>query len=157
MDDQTKVADESGQHRDGESDGMFRLAREAMELGELQVRLLLLDVQNSSANARAAVLYIVLAAVVVLCAAQVALLWLAAALVAWAGWSWVAALATSAGVGVLLAAVLMRVAWVHWQRGIFTWERSRSELAKSVAWLKSSLAGRGSVADDSHQRTTTPQ
>ena len=143
MADQTKVADDGGPDGDGgAADGVFRLAHEAVELGELQVRLLLLDVQNSTANARASILYAAVGIVLVLCTAQVLLLWVAAALVQWAGWPWVAGLAASVGVGILLAGILLLVSWLHWRRGVFTWERSRSELARNLAWLKASLGRR---------------
>ena len=149
MANQTKVTNgDQPAGDDNAPSGVFRFAQEAIELGELQARLLMLDMQNSSANARAAVFYTVVAVVVVLCAAQVTLLWVAAALVAWAGWSWTAGLGAAAGVGLLLAALLIRVAWVHCQRGIGTWERSRSEFSKNMVWLKSSLAGKGRTASD---------
>ena len=158
MADQAKITDGDERPPGGvsTSDGVFRLAQEAVELGELQMRLLRLDVQNSSANARAAMLYAALGIVLALCAAQVLLLCVAAALVEWAGWSWVAALATSVGVGVLLAGVLLRVSWLHLQEGMFTWERSRSELAKNLAWLKASLRGGKGASGHSSQGTASP-
>jgi hypothetical protein len=159
MVDQTKVAgDNDKRAEDGAVPGsVFGLARDAMELGELQMRLLLLDIQNSSANARAAVVYAVIGAVVLLSVSEAALLWVAAALVEWAGWPWVAGLAVAVGVGALLAGVLLLVAWLHWRKGMFTWRRSGREFGKNVAWLKATLGGEKDSPHRSPQSTSSPE
>lgn len=158
MVDQTKVANGNGRPAgdDASPVGAARLARDVLELGELQARLLLLDAQASSAHARAAIACVVTGAIFVLCTVAVALVWIAAALVEWAGWPWVAGLAVSAGVGALLAGVLLLVAWSHWRRGWSVWRRSRHELGSNVDWLKATLDGRKDSSGRSPQPAQPP-
>jgi hypothetical protein len=159
MADQTKVADGNGKPGDDVAapDGVLRLARDAMELGELQMRLLLLDMQNSSANARAAIIYAVVGAIVVLSASEAALLWVAAALVEWAGWPWVAGLAAAVGVGVLLGSIALVVSWLHWRRGMVTWRRSGHEFGQNIAWLKAVLGARRGSSHSSSRNTSSSE
>jgi hypothetical protein len=146
MVDQTKVRSSNGRPvEDGAAaSGAVRVTRDILELGELQMRLLMLDAQASSAHARGAIVWGIVASALLLSTLEIALLWVAAALVEWAGWPWVAALAIAVGVGVLLAIVPATVALVHLRRGMSTWRRSHDEFDKNVAWLKATL-GAGSL------------
>jgi hypothetical protein len=138
---ETKVDDRNGSPaEDGAPPGgAARLTRDIVELGELQMRLLMLDAQASSAHARGAIVWGMLAGTLLLSTLEIALLWIAAALVYWAGWPWVAGLGISIGAGVLLAIIPVIVALVHLRRATSTWRRSRRELDKNMAWVKATL------------------
>jgi hypothetical protein len=155
---QTKVEYGNGEPgADGAvSGGAGRLSRDIMELGELQLRLLMLDTQAAAAHGRSAVVYAVLAAALALSTLEIALLWVAAALVEWAGWPWVAGLAVAVGVGVLLAAGPLAASLLHLRRGVSMWQRSQRELDKNMAWLKSVLGSpKGSLHSHAHDRSSS--
>jgi hypothetical protein len=61
-------------------------------------------------------------------------------------------LGLAALVGLALAAIAAGAAWALLKSGLISLERSRQELSRNIAWLKSTLRSRGEAS--SPQRTT---
>ncbi len=119
------------------------LTHNVIELTELQVQLLTLDVRQSVQKARMCLILAVIGACVLLGTIPVALLALAALLVEQLEWSMAGATSVATLVGLLLAGVVLGVAWAYIKKGLVSLERSRDELRRNVAWLKSTLRTRG--------------
>lgn len=134
-------------HPDGKkpnvTEGVTGLTHDVIELAELQVQLLQLDMRQSFDKARTCVILAVVGACLLLGTIPVALLTLAAVLYEQAGWSIAASAGVAALVGLLVTAAILGVAWSYMNKGMVTLERSRDELRRNVAWLKSTLRTRG--------------
>jgi uncharacterized membrane protein YqjE len=116
-----------------------RLAHDVIELSELQARLLTLDAQALS---RSLLLSLCLAAVAILLsvgAIPIALLALAEVLISNYSWPREAALATTAVFAIATSCMLLAIIWRSLSRGVATFERSRDELKRNLAWIKSAL------------------
>lgn len=122
------------------------LTHDVIELSELQAQLLTLDVKQSVEKARACLVLAVIGVCMLLGTIPVALLALAALLVQGLGWSIAASTAVATFVGLLIAGVVFGVAYSYIKKGLVTFERSREELRRNVAWLKSTLRTRGHAA-----------
>lgn len=115
------------------------LAHDAIELGELQVQLLALDVKSTSQNARGAFVLTVAGASFLLSSISVGLFALAELLTEKLGWSQAAADIVAALVGICLGGIFLATAWRQWQAGLSALSRSREELSRNIAWIKSTL------------------
>ena len=127
------------------------LTHDVIELSELQVQLLSLDAKQSMEKARACLVLAVVGACVLLGTIPVALLALAALLIEQLGWSVAAGTAVATFVGLLIAGVVMGVAYSYIKKGLVSFDRSREELRRNVAWLKSTLRTRGQAAQPAEQ------
>jgi uncharacterized membrane protein YqjE len=127
------------------------LTHDVIELSELQVQLLTLDVKQSVEKARACLVLAVVGACMLLGTIPVALLAFAALLAEQLGWSYAAAGAMAAFVGLLIAGVVLGVAWSYIKKGLVSFDRSREELRRNVAWLKSTLRTRGQAVQPAEQ------
>jgi hypothetical protein len=107
------------------------------------VQLLSLDAKQSVANAKACVIMAVAGASVLLGTIPVALLTIAALLVEQLEWSYAASIGLATGIGLLLAAIVLAVAYGYVRKGLVSFDRSREELRRNIAWLKSTLKTRG--------------
>jgi uncharacterized membrane protein YqjE len=124
-----------------ESSPVSHIAYDVLELSELQGRLALLDLEDSTARIRNALIFIAAGAIVLWMACLIGLVTAAYALVEVAGWDrWMAFGAVALG-ALVLSLLLLFVAWRCWRRGLFTWDRSRDELHKNLTWLKAALSG----------------
>jgi uncharacterized membrane protein YqjE len=122
------------------------LTHDVIELSELQVQLLTLDVKQSVEKARACLVLAVVGACMLLGTIPVALLAFAALLVQGLGWSIAASTAVATFVGLLIAGVVFGVAYSYIKKGLVSFDRSREELRRNVAWLKTTLRTRGQTA-----------
>jgi glycerol uptake facilitator-like aquaporin len=129
------------------------LAHDVVELAELQAQLLALDVKNTGRNARAAFVLTVVGASFLLSAISVGLFALAAVLVERLEWSQSAADIVAAVIGVALGGAVLAAAWHLWQSGLSALERSRDELSRNIAWIKSSLRKRAETTTDTERST----
>jgi hypothetical protein len=115
------------------------LAHDAIELAELQVRLLKLDVRSAARNGQRGLALGVGGVCLLLGCVPVALLALAEVFVAQFGWSQAAALGAAAAIGLAASAVAAAAAWQRMRAGLSSLERSRDELNRNIAWIKSQL------------------
>jgi Putative Actinobacterial Holin-X, holin superfamily III len=123
-----------------EASPVTHIARDVLELGELQTNLFLLDMKSSSARIRNAVIFAIAGAIVLWMGCLIALVAGAYALVEFAGWPESGAFGAVALGAVIISALMLLAAWRIWRRGILTWDRSREELQQNIAWLKSALS-----------------
>lgn len=119
--------------------GVRSLAHDAIELAELQGQLLVLDAKIASRQAWIGLALVVVAACLLLGAMPVALYALAELFVAQLEWPRAAALATSAAIGLALSAIAVAAAWRRLKVALASLRRSREELSRNVAWIKSNL------------------
>ena len=124
------------------------LAHDVIELGELQARLLALDVKKTSVDARMAFVLTVVGASFLLCSISVGLFALAELLHEELKWDKSTADLVTAVVGVVLGGGILAAAWHQWQSGMSALTRSREELSRNVAWLKMSLRNQPAAQAD---------
>jgi uncharacterized membrane protein YqjE len=118
------------------------LTHDAIELAELQAQLFALDLKQTSQSTRISLMLAVAGVCVLLGATPVALMALAAFLVQQFGWSPAAGYGVAAMVGVAVSVAILAIAWSRFPTGIVTMRRSREELSRNIAWVKSSLRSR---------------
>jgi hypothetical protein len=121
------------------------LTHDVLELSELQVQLLSLDAKHSVDKAKACLVMAVIGASLLLGTIPVALLAIAALFVEQLEWSYAASIGLATGIGLLLTAIVLGVAYGYVRNGLVSFERSREELQRNIAWLKSTLKTRGHV------------
>jgi hypothetical protein len=115
------------------------LAHDAIELAELQATLLKLDAQAAARNGGMSVALLVIGACLLLGCVPVALTALAEVFVAQLEWPRAAAFAASAAIGLALSAAIGTRAWYRVRVAFAALERSRNELSRNIAWIKSNL------------------
>lgn len=133
---------------------MSTLAYDAIELGQLQAKLLKLDASESARNVRSSLILLCIALAALLAALPVALIAAAEALVEYADWSRPAALGISAGAASALCVLLLIIMWNKLQVAANAWQRSAAEFSRNIAWLKSALKGdtRSRFTEQNHPR-----
>ncbi len=119
------------------------LTHDVIELSELQVQLASLDAKQSIANLKTCVVMAVIGAAMLLGTIPVALLAIAAVFVERLEWPYDASIGVATGIGLLLAGTGLAVAYSYVKSGLLSFERSRNELQRNIAWLKSTLKTRG--------------
>jgi hypothetical protein len=127
------------------------LTHDVIELSELQMQLLALDAKQSVEKARMVVLLAVIGVCLLLGVIPVALLTIAAMLVQFLEWSIAAATATATLIGLVITGGVLGIAWAQVKQGMVSLNRSRDELRRNVAWLKSTLKTRGHAAASAEQ------
>jgi hypothetical protein len=132
------------------------LTHDVIELSELQMQLLSLDAKHSVANAKACIMMAVIGASLLLGTIPVALLAIAALFVEQLEWSYALSIGVATGIGILLAATVLGVAYGYVKNGLVSFERSREELQRNIAWLKSTLKTRGHVEKATAQSGEQP-
>jgi hypothetical protein len=115
------------------------LAHDAIELAELQAQLLKLDAQAAARNGGISAALLIGGACLLLGCVPVALLALAEVFVAQFGWSRTGALGAAAAIGLAISATAGAAAWYRLRRALASLQRSRDELNRNIAWLKSNL------------------
>lgn len=120
--------------------GFSTLARDAIELAELQVKLFKLDSRDAGRNMRATMILSAIALVLLLACLPVVLLAGAEALVEYSQWSRFESLSAVAGGSLVLCGLLGAIGWWKLRQGLTSWQRSNEELSRNVAWLKSTLS-----------------
>jgi lysylphosphatidylglycerol synthetase-like protein (DUF2156 family) len=136
-----------GKHTNGRATGeepnvaasVSELAHDAIELAELQAQLLVLDVKTAAFETRTSLVLVIVAASLLLGCIPVALFALAEVFVVQLEWSRSVALAVAAVVGLALCGGCVAVAWSRFQVGLQSLKRSREELQRNLAWIKSNL------------------
>ena len=118
------------------------LSHDVIELAELQAELFALDVKDTSQGARTALLLSAAGILVLLGSIPVALVTIAVLLVEQFGWSNAAGFGAATAVGILLGAGILAAAWARFRTSLVTLHRSRDELRRNIAWVKTSLRNR---------------
>jgi uncharacterized membrane protein YciS (DUF1049 family) len=115
------------------------VTRDVIELTELQSQLLMLDLKKSAEMAKACIILAIVAACLLLASIPVALIAFGYLLVEQLEWSVAGSMGLAALVGLVLCGIVAGVAYGYVKRGLVSIERSRDELRRNVAWLKSTL------------------
>lgn len=115
------------------------LAHDAIELAELQARLLKLDAQAAVRNGGTSLALAVLGACLLLGCMPVALVALGELLVEQLEWSRAGAYAAAAAIGLAFSAGAGFAAWQRIRSAASSLRRSREELNYNIAWIKSNL------------------
>jgi hypothetical protein len=135
----------NGQSRNdqpGVATSFSELTHDVIELAELQAQLFALDVKNTSEKTKTSLLLAVVGVCALLGSIPVALYALAELLREQLEWSGAASFGVATLVGVLISASILSAAWMQFKTGLVTMRRSREELSRNIAWLKSSLRKR---------------
>jgi hypothetical protein len=119
------------------------LTSNVIELTELQSQLLMLDLQKSTQKAKACVIMAVVAACLLLASIPVALIALGYLLHEQLQWSVAGSMGIAALVGFVLCGVVGGIAYTYVKQGLVTLERSRDELRRNIAWIKTTLRTQG--------------
>jgi hypothetical protein len=115
------------------------VTRNVIELTELQSQLLMLDLQKSGQKAKATIILAIIAACLLLASIPVALIAFGYLLVEQLEWSVAGSMALAALLGLVLCGTVAAVAYGYVKQGLVSLDRSRHELRRNVAWLKSTL------------------
>jgi len=127
------------------------LTHNAIELAELQAQLFSLDVKQTSQKAGISVALAIGSVCVLLGTIPVVLIAIAQVFMEQLGWSSAASYGVAAFIGIVVSAGIGAAAYARFSTGIATMKRSREELNRNIAWLKSNLRNRtqaGAVAQD---------
>jgi len=120
------------------------LAHDVIELGELQAQLFVHDVKSTAQKTRTSLLLGVIGACVLLGSVPVLLFAVAELCVEQLGWPRSAGFGLAAVIGVGASAALLAAAWNRLSVGLNAMQRSRDELSRNIAWIKSSLRSQSS-------------
>lgn len=141
---QTKITEGNGKmsdRRPSESDAKAStFARDAIDLCELQLRLLVTDLKETMTACRTGSMLLIVATGLLIAAAPLYLLALAAWLVAQFELSWVEGLLITAVGASLISAALFVAGWTIVRQGAAKLDRSRQEFRENLKWAKQMLA-----------------
>ena len=121
--------------------GARRLGAHAIELGELQFRLLVADAKAASRRLIWFAILAIVGGVVLLAATPVAIHALGLYFQATFGWSLASGLVMSAGIAAAVGAILLLVAVVVVRAGIAKFNRSAGEFRQNLEMLKEMVSG----------------
>jgi hypothetical protein len=131
------------------------LAHDVIELGELQAQLFVHDVKNTTQKTRTSLLLSVVGACVLLGSVPVMLLALGEFIADRTGWPRSGAFAIAALIGIGVSTGFLAAAWNRLSVGLNSMQRSRDELTRNIAWVKSSLKSQSSPKSDSRRSSMT--
>ncbi len=131
------------------------LAHDVIELTELQAQLMVLDVKSATQKTRTSVILGVTAFCMLLGSIPVALFALARLFVLWFDWPQWAGFGLSAIVGLVISGCIGTGAWFRFKSGPGTMERSREELSRNIAWIKSSLRNQSTAIREIQRKRET--
>jgi len=123
----------------GVRDGVGDLLHDVVSLSELQVQLLAVDTRESVDKAKTPIGLLIGGISLALGAIPVLLLSLGEALTLWLGWERALSYLVSGLAGVVIAGVLLYLAWQQTGAVLAVFDRSRVELAENVKWIKYAL------------------
>jgi len=120
----------------GVGENVVNLAYDLVSLSELQAKLLLLDLQEGSAQAAAPTALLTGGVCLALGSLPVLLLGLGGVLATWTSLSTLVAWLIVSTVALLVGAVSIRLAVVQLRQASLILMRSRSELNETISWIK---------------------
>lgn len=127
------------------ADSLGGLTHDAIELAELQAQLFALDVKETTQSVRTALILAIAGVCAVLGSIPVALIALAHVLIEQLNWTAAVSYSGATLAGVVIGVVLLLTAWMRFRSSVITMKRSREELSRNVAWVKSSLRRRATA------------
>lgn len=127
------------------------LTRDVIELSELQAQLFVRDVKKSSQKTQTCLVFAVVGLCFLLGTIPVALSALAELFVSQFEWTRQASFGVATLIGLVLAAAFAGAAYSMMKEGLLSLQRSRDELNRNIAWLKSTLSSR--AGGDSTEKT----
>jgi uncharacterized membrane protein YqjE len=133
------------------------LTHDVIELTELQTQLFTIDAKYSVEKARSCLVMVVIGVAMLLGAIPVALLTIAALCVEQLGWSYALSAGVATLVGLVITAIVLAVAYGYVKSGLVSFDRSRNELRRNIAWLKSTLRTRGHAENMAAHAATEQQ
>jgi Putative Actinobacterial Holin-X, holin superfamily III len=142
MDGETQMSTTNGRVREEEPNvatSFAGLAHDVIELGELQAQLFVHDVKSTTQKTRTSLLLGVIGACVLLGSVPVLLFALGEWIAERTGWPLSGGLAVAAAVGIAASAAILAAGWNRLSVGLNSMQRSRDELRRNIAWIKSSL------------------
>ena len=116
-----------------------KLAQHALDLAELQFKLFKVETKSAGRILWSTLIFAAIGFAVLVAVLPLALLGVAETLMQRYDWSRIEALFTVSGGGFLTSAVLISLGWWKFKECLNAWERSSSELARNIDWLKSTL------------------
>lgn len=128
------------------------LAHDAIELAELQAKLLKLDAQAAARDSGMSIALLVVGACLLLGCVPVALVALGEWFVVQFGWPRSGAYGAVAAIGLVLSVGASVAAWYRLRSAGAALQRSRDELNRNLAWIKSNLKRDRSSARSSSDR-----
>jgi len=123
-------------------------AHDVVTLGELQCRLLAVDLRDAKKVIIPGTALIVGGILVAFAALPIMLAAFALTLSQLAGWSFAASFGIVAGGALLLAASLAVFVWSMFQKAIGRFDRSRVELKETYRWVRDSLRPASNPSDE---------
>ncbi len=126
-------------HKSSVTKSVASLARDAVELGELQLELIKLDTAEAVRKFQSTIVLAAIGAFLLIACLPVALHGVAEALVEFADWTRPVAFGASVGVGLGVSAIVLGFSWSRLKKGLASWRRSSEEFSRNIEWLKSAL------------------
>lgn len=115
------------------------LTHDVIELAELQTQLFALDIKSTTQKTRTSLMLAVLGICLLLGSIPVALYALAELLVEQAAWSHAAGFGLATLIGLGLSGGILAAGYIRLTKGLGALQRSREELSRNIAWIKSTL------------------
>jgi hypothetical protein len=147
MDDQTAMNTNGRKHGTEPSvaTSVAGLTHDVIELAELQGQLFALAVKHTTKNVESALVMTVVGACLLIGAVHVGLIALAEFLIAEFGWTKTSGYGVATLIGVVISLGVLGVAWAQLRSGFGALNRSREELKRNIAWIKSNLRSRATA------------
>ena len=123
----------------GVRNGVGELLHDVVSLSELQAQLLAVDAKESVEKAKLPIGLLIGGIILALGAVPVLLLSLGEALTLWLDWERALSYLVSGLAGVVIAGVMLYLAWQQTGAVIAVFDRSRVELAENIRWIKYAL------------------
>jgi len=122
------------------------LTHDAIELAELQAQLFALDVKETSESTKTSLILAIVGSCLLLGTIPIALIALAELLIEQLDWSHAVSYGVATLVGILVSAGILATAFARFRSGLSSMKRSREELSRNIAWIKTSLRSRASAS-----------
>jgi len=122
---------------------LAEFAHDATTLAELQAKLTLLDLKDSTQKAAVPAIVLAGAGIVSLAALPVLLFGVAELITFYGGLKLPWSLLLVSGLTIILAAIAGALAWSRFSKSFDAMRRSQEELVRNIAWIKTVLAHSG--------------
>jgi uncharacterized membrane protein YqjE len=118
---------------------MSDLTHDVIELAELQTQLFALDVKSTTRKTRTALILAVVGICLLLGSIPIGLMAIAYMFIERLAWSHAAGLAVAMLIGLAISGGFLGAGYAQITKGMGAMKRSRDELSRNIAWIKSSL------------------
>jgi len=118
---------------------MSELTHDVIELAELQTQLFALDVKSTTRKTRTSLILAVVGICLLLGSIPIGLMAIAYMFIERLAWSQAAGLAVAMLIGLVLSGGFLAAGYAQITKGMGAMKRSRDELSRNIAWIKSNL------------------